>query len=191
MMKKIVGLSLALVLVIGITGAATFANFAENETSSGNILAAGTLDLKTNDADGVSHILYAAAMSPGDTAASSALTLKNTGTVDGATLDITFSYAESDGAPNTVPETADDTAAKMEVTALDYGGSSLLGSIIDININTYPDLYDLAHSGLTGLPGISAGSSKSFDISVRLRNDTGSDFQADGITMTMTFTLQQ
>jgi hypothetical protein len=190
-MKKIVGLSLALMLVIGITGAATFANFTDDTASSGNLMAAGTLDLKTNDADGVSQTLYALTMAPGDTIASSVLTLKNAGTIDGATMDIIFSYEESDGIPNSVDKTADEVAAVMEVIALDYGGSSLLGSIGDANGNGYIDLEDLKNSNLTGLNGIAAAATKSFNLSVRLKSDTVSDFQADGITMTMTFILNQ
>ncbi len=190
-MKKIVGLSLALMLVIGMIGVGTLAYFTDTETSSGNQLVAGTLDLKTNDADGVIQTLYATDMSPGETVASSNITLKNAGTIDAATLDIVFSYAESDGSPNSVDKTADEVAAMLEVMALDYGGSSLLGSISDNNSNGYTDIYDLKNANLTGLGGITASASKDFDISVRLKSETGNDFQADGIDMTMTFTLKQ
>ena len=190
-MKKILGLSLALIVAVGMTGIGTFAYFTDNENSSGNQLAAGTLDLKTNDADGVTQTLYATNMSPGATAGPSTITLENAGTADGATLDIVCSYAESDGSPNTVNRTADEVAALMEVITLDYGGSSLLSGIIDLNSNGHKDVYDLENSDLTGLGGIAASATKNFDVSVRLRSDTGNDFQADGISMTMTFTLKQ
>jgi hypothetical protein len=105
-------------------------------------------------------------------------------------MDIVFSYAESDGSPNIVNKTADEVAAVMEVTNLDYGGSNILGSVSDHNSNGYIDIYDLKNADLTGLIGLDAGASKDFDISVQLRNTTGSDFQADGINLTMTFTLK-
>lgn len=190
-MKKIVGLSLALIMIVGMIGVETFAYFTDNETSSGNQLVAGTLDLKTNYADGVSQTLYATDMAPGATLGPSTITLKNDGTTNGATLDIGFSYAESDGSPNSVNKTADEVAAMMEIITLNYGGFSLLSSISDINSNGYKDVYDLKNSNLTGLSGIAASDTKNFDISVRLRSETGNDFQADGITMTMTFTLKQ
>ncbi|MDO8491372.1 MAG: TasA family protein [Dehalococcoidia bacterium] len=190
-MKKIVGLSLALIMVVGMIGVETFAYFADSETSSGNQLAAGTLDLKTNNVDGVTQTLYATNMSPGATVGPYTIPLRNAGTTDGATLDIGFSYVESDGSPNTVNKTDDAVAALMEVITLDYGGSSLLSSISDINGNGYKDVYDLKNSSLTGLSGIAASATKNFVISVRLRSETGNDFQADGITMTMTFTLKQ
>jgi len=190
-MKKIFGLSLVLILVVGIIGVATFAYFTDNDNSSGNSFVSGTLELKTNNLDGVTQTLYATGMSPGATVGPSTITLKNTGTINGTTLDIFFSYIESDGSPNTVNKTADEVAAMLEVVTLDYGGSSLLNSVSDINSNGYKDVYDLKNTTFTGLNGINASASKTFDISIQLRNTTGSDFQADGINMTMTFTLEQ
>lgn len=191
MMKKLVGMVLALVLATGMTGIGTLAYFTDAGVSSSNQLLAGTLDLKTGDVDGVSRTLYATAMSPGDTAGPAVITLKNAGTTSGASLDIVFSYAESDGSPNSVNKIADELAAMMEVMTLSYGVPSLLGSIGDVNINGYKDVYDLKNSIFTGLTGIAAGASQDFVISVRLRGETPNDFQADGIVITMTFTLKQ
>jgi len=101
-----------------------------------------------------------------------------------------FSYIESDGSPNTVNKTADEVAAMLE----------LLHSIMGFQPSQqrqryqfygYKDVYDLKNTTFTGLNGINASASKTFDISIQLRNTTGSDFQADGINMTMTFTLEQ
>ena len=189
-MKKILGLSLVLVVVIGIIGIGTFAYFTGIDTSSGNSFVSGTLELKTNNLEGVTQTLYATGMSPGATVGPSTITLKNVGTSNGTTMDIVFSYAESDGSPNIVNKTADEVAAVMEVTNLDYGGSNILGSVSDHNSNGYIDIYDLKNADLTGLIGLDAGASKDFDISVQLRNTTGSEFQADGINLTMTFTLK-
>ena len=190
-MNKIVGLSLALMMVIGMIGVETFAYFTDTETSSGNQQLTGTLDLSTNNTDGVSQTLYTTNMSPGATLGPSTITLKNTGTTDGATLDIGFSYVKSDGIPNSVNKTANEVAALIEVITLNYGGTSLLSSISDNNTNGYKDVYDLKNSSLTGLSGIAVLATNNFDISVRLRSETGNDFQADGITITMTFTLKQ
>ena len=195
-MKKIVGLSLALMMVVGMTCVATVARFTDNETSSGNKLAAGTLDLKTNNANGVSQTLYATSMSPGATVVSPTITLRNAGTTNGSTLDIAFSYVENDTSPNSVDKTADEVAAVIEVKTLEYDTHSLLDPLFtphvtDINGNGYLDIQDLKNSSLTGLGGINAGDPKSFNISIQLKTGTGSDFRADGITITMTFTLKQ
>lgn len=190
-MKKIIGLTMAFMLAVGMIGVGTFAYFSDTETSTGNQLMAGTLDLKTDDVDGVSQTLYATDMAPGDTVGPNTVVLKNTGSVDGSTLDIAFSYVEGDGSPNSVNKSADDTASMMEVTTLTYGGSSLLDSVGDANSNGYKDVYDLTNSDLTGQSGLNASATKDFEIAVQLRSDTGNDFQADGITLTMTFTLNQ
>lgn len=177
-------------MIFGMIGVVTSAYSINNEPSS-NSFAAGTLALKTNDLDGVSQTLYATGMSPGATVGPSTIILKNAGTVDAATLDIVFSYAESDGSPNDTDMTANETAAMIEVMTLNYGGSDLLSSISDVNSNLYKDVYDLKNSDLTGLNGIAASATKDFIISVRLRNETENNFLADGITITMTFTLKQ
>lgn len=194
-MKKIVGLSLALILIIGMIGVETFAYFTDNETSSGNQLVAGTLDLKTNDADGVSQTLYATSMSPGDTVGPSTITLKNAGTTNGATMDIVLSYLQSDGSPNILPnKTADETAAVLQVTTLTYV-TNLLDTLTDTNGNGYIDVQDLTNApnvtSLTDLSGLNALATKSFVIAVQLRSEILDDFQSDGIEMTMTFTLEQ
>jgi len=190
-MKKIIGLSLVLIIAVALSGIGTFAYLTDHAASSGNSFVAGTLDLKTNDADGVTQTLYAVGMSPGATVNSPSITLKNTGTVNGTTLDIVFSYMPSDGSPNTVDKTVDDTAATIEVITLNYGGSSLLTGVVDSNLNGYFDLSDLKNANFTGRSGLNAGASKNFDISIRLRSETANDFQGDGIAVTMTFTLKQ
>lgn len=172
-------------------GAGVFAYFSDTETSTGNQLTAGTLDLKTDDADGVSQTLYATNMAPGDTVGPATIQVKNSGSVNGSTLDMVFYYVENDGSPNDVNKTADETAGQMEVTTLNYGGSSLLTSVTDVNTNGYKDVYDLASTDLTGQSGIDASATKNFQIAVQIRSDTGNDFQADGITMIMNFTLNQ
>jgi len=190
-MKKIIGLTIAVMLLIGMSGIGTWAYFSDVETSTGNQLTAGTLDLKTDDVDGVSQTLFATNMKPGDTVGPQTITLKNTGSIGGSTLDLAFSYIESDGSPNPVDKTANDTAAMMEVTVLNYDGSSLLGSVSDNNTNGYKDIFDLMKEDLSGQSDIGASANKTFEIAVFLRTETGNDYQADGITVTMTFTLNQ
>ena len=191
-MKKIIGLTIAFMLLIGMTGIGTWAYFSDVEASTGNQMTAGTLDLKTNDVDGVSQTLFVTNMAPGDTVGPETITLKNTGSVDGSTLDLVFSYIENDGSSNLVDMTADETAAMLEVTVLNYDGSSLLGSISDGNSNTWTDIEDLKNADLSGQSSIAASASKDFQIAVQLRGvETGNDFQSDGIIVTMTFTLNQ
>ncbi|OGO31544.1 MAG: hypothetical protein A2Z29_10740 [Chloroflexi bacterium RBG_16_56_11] len=182
--------SVALVIIAGHIGV-TRSSLVDTEDASGNQAAVGALDLKTNDIDGVSQTLYATSMLPGNTIGPSTIQLRNAGSINGSSLDIAFSYVENDGNPNSVNKNANDTAGTMEVTTLNYGGSSLLGSVSDANSNGYKDVYDLANAALSGLSGLNVSSTKNFEITVQLRSDTGTDFKADGITLTMTFTLNQ
>ncbi|MFC1987567.1 TasA family protein [Chloroflexota bacterium] len=190
-MKKMLGLSIALVLSIGFISVGTWAYFSDTESSADSQLIIGTLDLKTNDADGVTQTLYDTSLMPGGTIGPSTIVLKNAGSITGSALDIAFAYVESDGSPNAVNQTADATAAVMEVVTLNYGGSSILGSVGDLNVNGYKDIQDLKNANLTGQSGLTPSATKNFQIAVQLRSDTSNDFQADGITVTMTFTLNQ
>ena len=192
-MKTIAGLALFLVLVIGagVLVAGTIAYLNDTETSSSNQLVAGTLDLKTDDVDGVSQTLYATSMAPGDTVGPSTIQLKNSGSLYCSTVDIAFSYIESDNSPNIVNMSEDEMAAMLEVITLSYDGSSLLGSVSDDNTNSYKDVYDLANADLSGQSGLDASAIKDFQIAIQFRSETGNDYQADGINLTMTFTLNQ
>ena len=189
-MKKILGLTIAFLLFLAMTGIGTWAYFQDTETSTSNVLAAGTLDLKTDNVDGVTQTLYASNLKPGDDVSGS-ITLKNIGTVAGSTLDLSFSYVESDNIFNSVDMSANATAAQMELTALNYGGSSLLTSVSDANVNGYRDVEDLKNANLTGQSGINPSATQDFAITVQLKEDTAGDFQSDGINITMTFTLNQ
>ena len=190
-MKRILGLTITLILLTGIGGIGTFAFFSDVETSASNQLAAGTLDLKTNDADGVTQTLYADNLQPGETVGPETITLKNSGSLAGATMDISFSYIESDGNPNPNDMSPNDTAAQIEVNTLNYGGSNLLNSVIDNNTNGWKDIQDLADSDLSGQAGINPSANKTFEVAVQLRSDTSGDYQADGINLDMTFILNQ
>ncbi len=191
-MKKILGLTIAFMLLISMGGIGTWAYFQDTETSTGNVLAAGTLDLKTNLVDGVTQTLYATNMAPGDTVGPGTITLKNAGTVAGSTLDLAFSYVENDDIPNPTNMTANATAAVIEVTTLNYGiDDLLLLGISDYQPNGYTDIEDLKNANLAGQTGIDASATKDFTITVQFRGDAGHDFQSDGINITMTFTLNQ
>ena len=189
--KKGLVLTIASLLFITLAGIGAWAYFLDTESSAENQFSAGTLDLKTNDADGVTQTLFITSMKPGDTVGPETINLNNAGTLDGSTLDIAFSYVESDGSPNLVDKSADDTAALMEVTTLIYGGSSLMGNVNDTNSNGYKDIEDLKNADLSGQSGLNAEATKGFEIAIRLKESMGNDFQTDGITVTITFTLNQ
>ena len=113
-MKKIPGLNEALTLLLDTANIGTRAYFSDTGTSSGNILTAGTLDLKTDDVDGVSQTLLATNMRPGDIMGSETIILANSGSLNGSSLDLAFSYIEDDSSPNPVDMSVNATAAIIE-----------------------------------------------------------------------------
>jgi len=190
-MKKILGLTIAFMLLVSMGGIGTWAYFQDTETSTGNVFAAGTLDLKTDDVDGVTQTLYASNLKPGDIVPGS-IALKNTGSVAGSSVDLVFTYVEIDSDPtDPAPMTADATAAVIEVTTLTLEGYDLLDGVSDGNSNLYIDIEDLKNANVSDPTGIDASGTKAFIITVQLRADTSGDFQYDGINITMTFTLNQ
>ena len=64
-MKRIIGLTVAFMLVIGMDSIGTWTCFSDTETSTGDPFTAGFLDFKTYDAYGVGQTLFAANMVPG------------------------------------------------------------------------------------------------------------------------------
>ncbi|MFC2056516.1 TasA family protein [Chloroflexota bacterium] len=189
-MKRILGLTIAFMLLGGMSSIGTWAYFNDVETSTGNVLAAGTLDLKTDDVDGVTQTLLATNIAPGDNLTGSII-LKNSGSLAGETVDLVFSYVESDSTPNPADMSANATAAIVEVFVLNYGGSSLLDSVSDNNSNTYKDVEDLKNADLSGQSGLGVSANKEFEIAIRLKDNADKNFQADGINVTMTFILNQ
>jgi len=96
-MKKLFGLTIAALLIIGMVGGGTWAYFSDIETSADNVLTAGTLDLKTDDADGKDAVWTLANMEPGvSTTGEATIVLKNKGSIDGASLDVTFAIVWDD-----------------------------------------------------------------------------------------------
>jgi len=145
--KKILGLTIAVLMVIGLIGAGTWAYFSDVETSTGNVFTAGTLDLKltggTPDNDSVIGTFNASTWAPGENISDN-LTITNQGTIDIASLKLNFTYgtnAESDngtvdtsGRPTYIsgsPWTTDpeDYFDKMiKITAATWNGESLDGN---------------------------------------------------------------
>ena len=191
-LRKVIGLGIAGLIVLALLAGGLWAFLSDTETSTTNQVTAGTLDLKTNDANGVTQSLYSTGLKPGGTVGPATVTLKNSGSVNAATVDISFSYAESDGTPNPgTNKTSDEVAAILEVTTLNYDGASQLPQINDGNSNSYIDLQDLQNDALTGLTGLNASATKDFQIGLTMKSGISNDFRGDGVSITMTFLLNQ
>ncbi|MFC2072052.1 TasA family protein [Chloroflexota bacterium] len=123
-MKKILGLTVAALLVMGLVGGGTWAYFSDPETSTGNILTAGTLDLTLNGGDSDVKIIDTSVSNiyPG-ASSSNYTTLVNAGSLAGE-LEIEFSAITNTGL-NDGSEFADNIGH--------VGGSANLSVWIDVD----------------------------------------------------------
>jgi spore coat-associated protein N len=107
-MKKILGLGMVAILVMALVGGGTWAYFSDTETSSDNVLAAGTLDLGLGNTSGSEAGTSVTAtwttptgFKPGDTL-DKTLYLKNSGTIAMTSVNVTFGQVYSENTPTTV-----------------------------------------------------------------------------------------
>ena len=122
-MRKILGLTIVAVLVMALVGGGTWAYFNDPETSTGNVLTAGTLDLSLDGADVNVVMLTLGNLKPGDDDAGSpgTVNLKNVGSI---TADMTIatgvvSNTESTGTTGTADSGTSTTMADDALTQLD------------------------------------------------------------------------
>jgi len=119
-MKKILGLTVAALLVMALVGGGTWAYFSDVETSSANILSAGTLDLNI-DGDNVNvNMLTLSDIKPGDTDGGSPGTveLKNVGSITGDLTIATGASTETESTGTTGTADAGGSTTTMVDDAL-------------------------------------------------------------------------
>ena len=118
-MKKIIGLTIAALLIIGIVGGGTYAYFSDTETSTGNSLTAGTLNLVstvsgtapadatkytlTAGGDGINGNVVLTRVAPGDNG-TIVWTLNNSGTLSGNVTMASSNVTFTDGVAAVDPE---------------------------------------------------------------------------------------
>lgn len=195
-------------------GAGTWALFQDTETSSGNTIDAGTLDLVvTNDqiGDGVSGTWTIDNAKPGDSVLAD-VTLTNSGTLeaDHVEFDVSVDETETEGpngnnASDTKPSTADGMAEQFEVTLMTYDGTNILDDLDDANGNGILDISDLAQGNDGALddltpPPAADGTSESLSLEFRWAHDSefdntvsgiNNDYQGDTLDITVTMALHQ
>jgi len=122
--RKVLGGLATLGVAGAASGAGTFALFSDRKSSSGNTMAAGTIDLKINDP--ASFPLSLTNLAPGQTTTESSTTLENTGSLDSDHAELTVSNIANDdrsGAGNSA--TRFQTARRLFFTELMYGGNEV------------------------------------------------------------------
>jgi predicted ribosomally synthesized peptide with SipW-like signal peptide len=198
-MKKILGLSIAVLLVTGLVVGGTLAYFSDTETSTGNVFKAGTIDLEVNDENPWVSTIDAAwgDYKPDQTIAAAQITLENVGTNP---MDVWMKItktATGDGT-TTEPETVEEGAtAKNDIDtviryALSVGGTPKIAYTNNYTISTNATL------GTTGIDGyyiwignIAAAGTLTVDQNFKMDAGTTNWAQGDDMTFTIEFYAQQ
>jgi predicted ribosomally synthesized peptide with SipW-like signal peptide len=205
-MKKILGLTIAALLVMGLVGAGTWAYFSDPETMTGNYLSAGTLDLDVDGTDDPSAIFALMDVYPGQSS-NDYVVLTNSGSLDGE-LDISISSVVN----------TENLTSGTEFQAL---GGAVLGASANISLwldidndgNREATDFGIDSSGATYDPttllwdeidDYGAMSADNVTSALMTPADTyrlyvewqvattiGNEIQADVVTFTITATLEQ
>jgi predicted ribosomally synthesized peptide with SipW-like signal peptide len=197
-MKKILGLSILLVIVLTAVTAGTWAYFIDTEDSTNNSFVAGTLDLGLANSSGVTptgstsqtwNLLASNGWKPGQPL-SGTLYLYNGGSIPINSLTISFTYPSViDGTPSTVHPigTADtDKLDKMvKATTATFNGATATG----IQGLTLEQLKAAGNINLTGPLGSHA--EKALAITWTFDASATNGCQGDSVAVTVTVTGNQ
>lgn len=161
-------------------GAGTMALFSDTESSSGNTVQAGTLDLKVAGQNPLTANEAFGPFAPGDSKSYN-VPLKNVGTIQGV-LDFRLSGTNSEGDnPESEPETqTDGDLGDHLMVTIEVGGSQKAYGTFNEVTGTYPDVATIA-----------GGDSTNMKITMTLPEGTGNEVQGDVITADITFYLNQ
>jgi predicted ribosomally synthesized peptide with SipW-like signal peptide len=204
-LERIIGLSLAAILIAGLAIGGTWAYLTDTETSNNNGIAAGTLEMKTSVngsggpyTNGVTQTLVCSNLKPGRTITATTIQLENVGSTSGGSVNISLSYVAANAANVPVLMTPDQLAGVLQITVLNYDSRSILSLLSTATANggdgnSYIDLYDMKNeaSRLAGLGGLNPGQIRPFDITVQMVSGASNNFVGNGLNITITFTLNQ
>jgi spore coat-associated protein N len=204
-MKKIVGLSIAALLIIGIIGGATFAYFSDTESSVNNTLTAGVLDLNIDGGNVAVTTLNVGAVEPGASGSASSI-LSNVGSIAGE-LDIATSAVTNTGAVSGTSEYADDSGDLGGVAQIamyldiDQSGGVTAGDIgLQSDGTTYDPTgglnYDVVDNYASEtwnevISSMVASASDDIIILWQVPTGAGNSIQGDSVEFDITFTLEQ
>jgi len=203
-MKKILGLTVVALLVIGMVSSGTWAYFSDVETSVDNSLTAGTLDLNIDGVNEAVTTFSESAVAPGDSGSGSS-TLSNVGSMGGE-LGITFSAitntpgaggGEYEGGTGELGGVA-EIAVYLDI---DQSGTFTDGDIgLDAAIDTtYLFAAGLQWNTIDSYDGITwdavetmvASAADNFRVEWRVPTSADNTIQGDSVSFDVTFTLEQ
>jgi len=201
--NKVAGKAMAVIPKLGeaflrVKKIISLAFFADQEISTGNSLAAGTLDLKISDADEAAGDSLAMTwegdgLRPGEGQAGADLKIKNAGTVAANHIHIKAVNVITQGS-GPGADASDPMDANLEVKVLTYDGANIKSYLADTNGNGVKDLDDWGAAGGSGIGTLSLtdlGVDHVLSLTVGLRAGAGGANQGDTVTTTFSVTGHQ
>ena len=203
-MKKILGLTVAALLVIGMVGSGTWAYFSDVESSVDNSLTAGTLDLNIDGGNVAVTTFSEAAVGPGDSGSGSSI-LSNVGSYAGE-LDIAFSAItntpgaggrEYEGGSGELGGVA-TMAVYLDIDQSADWSSGDIGLKSDGTTYNHPTALDYAtidsYGSLTFdavIASMAASAADDFIVLWQVPTSADNTIQGDSVSFDVTFTLEQ
>jgi spore coat-associated protein N len=202
-MRKIAILSVAVLVIIGLVSAGTYAYFSDTESSTNNVLTAGTLDLNIDGGNVAVTTFTASAVAPGDSGSGSS-TLANVGTMAGE-LDITTSaVTNTTGAGGTEYEGGSgELGANAQIAMyidVDQSGTWNAG---DIGLQSngamysfptalnYDAINNYASETWNAVETMGISASDNIVVNWQVPAGAGNDIQGDSVRFDITFILEQ
>lgn len=198
-MKKILGLTIAALLIIGMVGGGTWAYFSDTEASTENTFTAGTLDLQLTDAsedgtDSETQTWVFSGMKPGDTGGAT-LTVQNAGSIAGYIDLSSISVTDAEGT-NPESETSGGNSLSDLLTVhmfFDVDGDGTF-DLVDGDIDLYGS--SLVYAQLSGMAAsydadysLAASSTSYITLNYEWAS-SANDNDAQGDVTTFTFTVE-
>jgi len=199
--KKILGLTIAAIMVMGLVGGGTWAYFSDTETSTGNTFAAGTLDLEVDsDNPWTTTPISISDIAPGANSGDVTITCENVGNLPGD-LFLKISSVATTGGTSIYPSGSPVASSEPEWT---IGGGASYSEVKDIDtkltLNCTADsvpVTGIDSTLLSAMPStwtkIKDDLSGSIDLvmSADLDSDTDNNYQGDVCTFTIELYLAQ
>jgi spore coat-associated protein N len=202
-MKKIVGLSIAVLLIIGLVGGATYAYFSDTESSTDNTLTAGTLDLNIDGGDVAVTTFTASDVAPGSSGSGSSI-LANVGSITGE-LDIDTSA---------VTNTPGGGGTEFEGGSGELGASAQIAMYIDVDQSggwnagdvglqstgvtysfptalNYDEIDDYASETWNAVENMATTATDTIRVNWQVPTGADNTIQGDSVSFDITFTLEQ
>ncbi|MHB9288138.1 TasA family protein [Halobacteriales archaeon Cl-PHB] len=177
-------------------GAGTFALFSDTETSSGNTITAGTLNL-TGPSDAT---LTASNLAPGESVPSSGTatiqaTYDSGSSIDPVKVDLSIANSEPSSEPTEPSNSTDQTASafaqqlNVDTANLTKNGSVQEDLTSSQGVSTADDLDGLSLADAFG--DVSPSNTVGLELAFTFDSNAGNEYQADGVSITVDFTAEQ